>query len=73
MEMSHHGFFLSFQNKNTSASEYIFLLTHFFYYIDIHMEHEREKCSPLRSYISRAVNDKAELNVNGNGVNEGTQ
>ena len=36
------------------------------YYIDIHMVHEREKCTPLRSYIPRAVNVGAELNVNGN-------
>ena len=44
MEMSHHGFFkfseLKYERKH----------------IDIHMGHEREKCSPLRSYISMAVN-----------------
>ena len=44
-------------------SELIFL-----YYIDIHMVHEREKCTPLRSYtcISRVVNVGAELNVDWN-------
>ena len=36
---------------------------HFLLYIDKHMVHEREKCTPLRSYISRAVNVGAELNV----------
>ena len=34
--------------------------------------HEREKYTPLRSYISRAVNVGAELNVYGNVINEGT-
>ena len=36
------------------------------------MVHERETCTPLRSYISKAVTIGAELNVYGNVVNEGT-
>ena len=43
-----------------------FSLRIFLYYIDIHMVHEREKCTPLRSFIFRAVNVGAELNVCGN-------
>ena len=39
----------------------LFTLRIFLYYIDIHMVHEREKCTPLRSYISKAVNVGAEL------------
>ena len=43
-----------------------FSLRIFLYYIYKHMVHEREKCTPLCSYISRAVNGGAELNVYGN-------
>ena len=57
--------FLNFQNYNTSATKYIFSLL-IFLYIKIHMVHEREKCTPLLSYISRAVNVGAELIVYGN-------
>ena len=49
---------------STFFSLQIFLF--FLYYVDIHMVHERGKCTPLRSYISRAVNEGAELNVYGN-------
>ena len=42
-----------------------FSLRIFLYYIDIHVVHEREKCTPLPSYISRTVNVGAELNVYG--------
>ena len=43
-----------------------FSLRIFLYYIDIHLVHEKEKCTPLRSYIPRAVNVGAELKVYGN-------
>ena len=52
---------LKYERKRVHFSPYDFL-----YYIDIHMVHEREKCTPLRSYIFRAVNVRAELNVYGN-------
>ena len=32
-------------------------------YIDMHMVKKREKCAPVRLYISNAVNVEAELNV----------
>ena len=66
MEMSHHGFFEIFRIKIRAQASTFFSLRIFLYYIDIHMVHEREKCTPLRSYISRAVNVEAELNVYGN-------
>ena len=49
------------------ASTFFFLRI-FLYYIDLHMVHGREKCTSLRSYISRTVDVGAEpeLNVNGN-------
>ena len=58
MEMSHNGFFEIRAQTSTFFSLRIFL-----HYIDIYMVHEREKYTPLRSYISRAVNVGAELNV----------
>ena len=66
MEVSHHGFFEIFRIKKRAQASTFFSLRIFLYYIDIHMVHEREKCTPLRSYISRAVNVGAELNVYGN-------
>ena len=66
MKMSHHGFFEIFRIKIRAQASTFFPLRIFLYYIDIHMVHEREKCTPLRSYISRAVNVGAELNVYGN-------
>ena len=35
-------------------------------YIVKHIVHEREKCTPLRSYLSRALNVRVDLNVYGN-------
>ena len=66
MEMSQHIFFLIFYNWNTSASEYIFLLTIFSLLYWYTLVHEIEKCTLLRSYIYRSVNVGAELNVYGN-------
>ena len=65
MEMSHHGFFEIFRIK-IRAQASTFLSSRIFLYIDIHMVHEREKCTPLRSYISRTVNEGEELIVYGN-------
>ena len=48
---------LKYEHKRVHFSPYDFFL----YDFDIHMVHEREKCTPLRSYISRAVNVGAEL------------
>ena len=61
MEMSHHGFFEVFRIKIRAQANTFFSLR--VYYIDKHMVHEREKCTPLRSYVSKAVNVGAELNV----------
>ena len=66
MEMSHHGFCEIFRNKIRAQASTFFSLRIFLYYIDIHMVHEGEKCTPLRSYVSMAVNVGAELNVYGN-------
>ena len=52
---------LKYERKRVHFSPYEFL-----YCIDIYMVHEREKCTPLRSYVSRAVNVGADLNVYGN-------
>ena len=54
--------FLELKNerKRVHSSPYEFFLI---YYIDIHMVHERKKWTPFRTYISRAVNVGAELNV----------
>ena len=65
--MSHHGFFfkfseLKYERKRVHFSPCAFL----FYFIDIHIVHEKEKCTLLRSYIPKAVNVGAELNVYGN-------
>ena len=49
-----------------STSEYFFLLGVFLTYIDMHMVHKREECTLLRSYICKAVNIVAQLNVYGN-------
>ena len=43
--------------KIRAQSSTIFTLQIFLYYINMHMVHETEKCSPLRSYISSAVNE----------------
>ena len=63
MEMSPHVFFEIFRIKICAQASTFFSLQIFLYYIDIHMVHEREKCTPLRSCVSRAVNVGAELNV----------
>ena len=55
----------SCQKIQAQASTF-FSLRIFLYYIDIHMVNEREKCSPLRLNVSRAVNVGAELKVYGN-------
>ena len=52
MEMSDHDFKkksseLKFEHNRVHFSPYIFFL----YYIDINIGHERENCTPLRSYI----------------------
>ena len=51
MEMSHHGFVEIFRIKIRAQASTFFSLRFFLYYIDKHMVHEREKCTPLRSYI----------------------
>ena len=56
-------FFESFRIRIRAQASIIFSLRIFLYYIDKHMVHEREKCTPLRSYVSRVVNVGAELNV----------
>ena len=66
MEMSHHGFCEIFRIKIRAQASILFSLRIFLYFVDMHMVYEREKCTPLRSYISRAVNVGAELNVYGN-------
>ena len=54
--------------KIRGQASIFFSLRIFFHYIDIHIVHEIEKCTPLRSYdiISRVVNVGVELNVYGN-------
>ena len=59
-------FFKIFRIKIRAQARTFFSLRIFLYYIDIHIVHEKEKCTPLRSYILRAVNVGAELNVYGN-------
>ena len=60
MEMTHRGFFFNFQN--TSASEYIFLLTNFsLLYRNTHGAWQRKMYSLALKYILRAVNVGAEL------------
>ena len=61
--MLHHGFFFwNFKNfKVRAQASTFFSLRFFLYYIDIHIVHEKEKCTHLRSYIPRAVNVVAEL------------
>ena len=68
MEMSHHGFCKIFRIKIRAQAITFFSLRIFIYYIDIHIVHEREKCTctPLRSYVSRAANVGVALNVYGN-------
>ena len=63
---THFFIFFIFHNWNTSASEYIFLLTIFSLLYWYTLVHEIEKCTLLRSYIYRSVNVGAELNVYGN-------
>ena len=58
MEMSTTDFLKLHEPAQAST---FFSLRIVLYYMDIHMAHEREKCTPLRSYISRAVNVGAEL------------
>ena len=48
---------LKYEHKRVHFSPYDFFLNDF----DIHMVHEREKCTPLRSYISRVINVGADL------------
>ena len=50
-----------FRIKIRAQASTFFSLRFFLYYVDMHMVYEREKCTPLRSYISRAVNVGAEL------------
>ena len=58
--------FLKLSELITSASGYIFLFTNFFFIISIYTWCMKEKkCTPLRSYIFRAVNVGAEFNVYG--------
>ena len=38
------------------ATEHIFSLQIFLYHTDMHMRHQKEKSTPLHSYISRSVN-----------------
>ena len=52
-----------FRIKIRAQASTFFSLRIFLYYIDIHIVHEKENCTPLRSYIPRAVNVGAELNV----------
>ena len=59
-------FFEIFIIKIRAQASTFFSLRIFLYYIDIHIMHEKEKCTPLRSYIPRAVNVGAELNIYGN-------
>ena len=61
MKMSHHGYFEIFRIKIRAKASEFFLLMVFLHYIDIHMVHEREICTPLRSHISLTVNVGAEL------------
>ena len=57
MEMSHHGIFEIFRIRIRAQASSLF---------SVRIFHEREKCTPLRSYISSAVNVGAELDVYGN-------
>ena len=66
MEMTHHDFFEIFRIKIRAQASTFYSFRFIHYYINIHIVHEREKCIPLRSYISMAVNVVAELNVYGN-------
>ena len=66
MEISYLGFCEIFRIKIRAQASTFFSLRIFLYFIDIHILHEREKCTPFRSYISRAVNVGTELNVYGN-------
>ena len=50
MEMSHNRFFEIFRIKIRAQASTFFSLRFFLYFIDIHMVHEREKCTPLSSY-----------------------
>ena len=63
MEMSDHGIFEIFWIKIRAQACTFFSLPIFLYHFDIHMVHKGEKCTPLRSYIARAVNVEAELYV----------
>ena len=72
MEMSDHGIFEIFWIKIRAQACTFFSLRIFLYHINIHMVYKGEKCTSLRSYIPRAVNEGAEINVYGNWVNEGT-
>ena len=62
MEISHYGFLEIFRIKIRAQWSTFFSIPFFLYYIDIHIVHEKEKCTP----IPRAVNVGAELNVYGN-------
>ena len=63
---SHKGMYSEmFRIKIRAQASTFFSLRIFLYYIDIHIVHEKEKCTPLRSYVW-AVNVGAELNVYGN-------
>ena len=56
---------LSFRVKIRAKPSTFYSLRISIYYIDMHMVHKREKCTPLCYYISRFVNVGAELNVYG--------
>ena len=47
--------------KIRAQASTFFSLRIFLYNIDIHIVHEKEKCTPLRSYIPRAVNVGAKV------------
>ena len=67
MEMSNHEFFEIFRIKIRAQASTFFSLRFFLYHFKIHIVHDNEKCTPLLSYIPRAVNVGAE-----EWVNEGT-
>ena len=61
MGMSHHEF-LKFSESNNERKRVHFPPNEFVLFLRyVHM-HEREKCTSLRSYSSRAVNIGVELN-----------
>ena len=63
MLMSSHRYFFIFLELKYEHKRVLFFLRRFLTYIDIHVVHKREECTPLRSYICKAVNIVAQLNV----------